>query len=683
MKFMTVVKIVVGLVIALIITGTAILFTMDFSAYKGEITKAVKDATGRELVIEGEFSPKIGLTPAIAVEKVRFANAPWGSRKQLATIESFRAEIELLPIFFGNIRIKQIVLSGADILLETRADGVGNWVVEGAKEAPEKPEKRGGLTIPEIDKVLIEKAVLVYKDGVKKTTTTVKIDNLGASAPAHGPLNVDLTGSYNGETITLKGAIDSLSKMAAGKALGVDLTAKAGGAAIGVKGTIAQPQKNKGIKLDISAEGESLATLSALAGSPVPDIGPYKISATVADKGAAWDVKGLRLQVGESDLSGNLSVNPTVHPISVTAALTSTLLRLSDFQDKNAKPAEDSKKPSAKANDGRVFPNDPLPLDGLKAANAQLSFNGQKIEGPALLLTDVLVNLKLRNGNLVLRPVSASYGTAKLSTDFSLATSTGTPQMAAKLAINGLDLAEVIKQAGSPGLLTGRLNVNADVSGRGGSVRAIMAGLNGTIIARMNEGKIQNELLDFLSADVLKAISPWSKGDDGIKIACIVGDYQSTNGKLKSRATVVDTNRLAVVGDGGVDLGTEKIDFGLVPHAQNASLMQLLVPLKVGGTLASPSVLPDAARMAEGAVKMVGGALGGAAGLVGGLLGGGQKASSPRQATSSDPCVARVMGRISKPEPAPATSTPAKPAPSSVPDPAKTIEKGLKGLFGR
>ena len=125
----TVFKIAAVLVVALLATAVAVIYNLDFGAYKADIAAAVKEATGRELVIEGDFRPRLGLTPALAVDRVRFANAPWGSRPDMAKIESFRAEIELLPVLLGEIRIKRVVLVGADILLETRPDGGGNWLM--------------------------------------------------------------------------------------------------------------------------------------------------------------------------------------------------------------------------------------------------------------------------------------------------------------------------------------------------------------------------------------------------------------------------------------------------------------------------------------------------------------------------------------------------------------------------
>jgi len=46
------------------------------------------------------------------------------------------------------------------------------------------------------------------------------------------------------------------------------------------------------------------------------------------------------------------------------------------------------------------------------------------------------------------------------------------------------------------------------------------------------------------------------------------------------------------------------MDIHLVPHATAVDLANLAVPVIIGGTLANPQVVPDAAAIATGAVKM-------------------------------------------------------------------------------
>ncbi|MBI2584688.1 MAG: AsmA family protein, partial [Rhodospirillales bacterium] len=96
-----IVSAVVVLAVAAVAAGIAIIKSLDLNEYRGLIADQVKTATGREMMIAGKLDVKISLTPALAVEGVTFANAPWGSRAQMATLKQLAAEVELLPLLTG------------------------------------------------------------------------------------------------------------------------------------------------------------------------------------------------------------------------------------------------------------------------------------------------------------------------------------------------------------------------------------------------------------------------------------------------------------------------------------------------------------------------------------------------------------------------------------------------------
>ncbi len=93
---------------------------------------------------------------------------------------------------------------------------------------------------------------------------------------------------------------------------------------------------------------------------------------------------------------------------SVDVALATDALNLDELLPKSegaAKPA-----PAAGAGDGRVFPADPLPLDGLKAADAEVKFTAKTIIVQGMQVTDVDLGVDLKSGKLTFRrspPVSA------------------------------------------------------------------------------------------------------------------------------------------------------------------------------------------------------------------------------------------------------------------------------------
>ena len=98
MRFRSICKLIVIFLGGLVAAVVVVLLTVDFGAYKSEITAALTEATGRELSIDGDFKIRFGIRPSVTAKGVKLANASWGSRPHMMTAERFEAEIALLPL---------------------------------------------------------------------------------------------------------------------------------------------------------------------------------------------------------------------------------------------------------------------------------------------------------------------------------------------------------------------------------------------------------------------------------------------------------------------------------------------------------------------------------------------------------------------------------------------------------
>ena len=92
------------------------------------LAETVKADTGRELSI-GEVGVSLLPLPAIALRQVRFANAAWGSQPWLAQAGRMDVQIDVVALLSHRLHVRQIALTDASVLIETDADGNGNWVL--------------------------------------------------------------------------------------------------------------------------------------------------------------------------------------------------------------------------------------------------------------------------------------------------------------------------------------------------------------------------------------------------------------------------------------------------------------------------------------------------------------------------------------------------------------------------
>ncbi len=596
---------VVVLVVAVIVAGVAIIKSIDLNEYKGLIAEEVKKATGRDLTITGELNLEFGFSPAVAVGGVTFANAPWGSRKEMVKLKRFAAEVELLPLLTGNVRVKRLVLAGLDLLIETNKKGRGNWELKGQKEiaGKKKPSEGPSGTLPVVHLVRIEDLTLTYRDGRSGDKTVLHLDKLNVrSDGTDKPMDIDLAGAFNGKTFKASGVLGPLETFIEGH----------------------------------------------------------------------YQLDGLKANIAGSDLNGRVSVRLAgVARPKLDAELNSSLLDLDALLPPSKQP-----KDSGKSDRDRVFSADPLPTDVLKSVDAKVRLKAARLLSGGVVVKDIEVLLVLGGGRLDIKPLRATVGGGKINANVVFDGSGPTPALTINLDARQVDYGAVLKQLKVTDIASGKIDGKINLKGRGGSVRAIMAGLNGRVRLVTEGGQVESGLLNVLSADIISAL-PFvdSKGDKSIR--CGVVDFDIRNGQAQAKALIFETGGLSMIGAGGINLADETIDIKIKPRAKKLSILKLaMVPVNVGGTLANPSAAPDLAGTVVGAVSTVKDIATGGASVIGKLVGiGGGKSSgqTSSEVDETDYCKLALAGK-----PIRRATAKSQPAPATTPPPSET-DKGTTG----
>ncbi len=641
------VAIVLGVLVLLLVlaavAGWVALQRIDWNQYKEPIAQAAYDATGRRLDLSGDIDLEIGLKPGVSVAGIGFQNAAWGSRPQMATVDRFVVRLELLPLLFGNVVVDRVELRGLDLLLETNAKGVPNWEFtppkppEGAPPeekkpatsppAPEGPEGKGGEASKPytalVRRAEIENAVVVIRDARTGSSQRIAIERLVTLMEGEGaPLQLDLSAHYGDAPIEVTGTLDGVSDVMAGAPLGVNLAAQAGGAKIGVDGKVGKPLEGGNLDLGVKVSGEHLAALGALTGGELPDLGPYGLEMKLTGGGQAYAIRDLVLRMGSTSLTGTVDVKLGGARPRLDARLTSPHIALADFQDAGAKTsAETAKGSSAPAAAGsapaeggatgsqkRLFSADPLPLEGLAAADAVLRLQSKEIDLGSLLLTGFDLDLKLDDRNLQLKKLAADVAGGHLDLAVTLDASKKPPPLVARAQAHGVELGKLLASQGNDMLTGGPLDLAVDLTGRGASVRDIMASLNGSLLLEMGTATLAHDTAALVLADAssLLRAEPVSKQ---AQVSCAYADFAVRDGVARPDGLVVDLSAVALFGEGKVDLREEKLKLKFDRQALSVSVADALPPFTVKGTLAEPKAGVDAAALATRALDLGAGLL--------------------------------------------------------------------------
>ena len=191
---------------------------------------------------------------------------------------------------------------------------------------------------------------------------------------------------------------------------------------------------------------------------------------------------------------------------------------------------------------------------------------------------------------------------------------------------------QMLKNLERDELIEGILDLETTLSSRGNTPALMMSNLNGKVFAVMGEGRIDNQYIGLLGADlnsgILRLVNPSAEEAGFTKINCFVNRLDIKDGLAEVTALVMNTPLMTTAGEGKIDLKTEKLDISLEPSPNkgvkgyNLSLGELVKPLRLSGTLAKPSLALDPAKASMVVGKAVGGViLFGPAGILAAMAG--------------------------------------------------------------
>ncbi len=698
-----------GIIIIVIIAAVVIISSYDFNNLKPVISKAVYDATGRELVIGSDIDLDIGLTPSLVLSEVRFQNAEWGTRKDMLNVGRFELKVALMPLLKGNVEVNRFILKDFDVLIETDKKGKGNYQFDTEKKAKTEEKKPGtetgaGAAPPSfaVNELEIANGIINYRDGKTGKTQTLTITNLTTGIKGlENPLTIDLSGKYNNDPFKVSGTLGSIKAINEPETpWPFDLSVKAFGAVAGLKGSIKNPAEQKGINIDFNVKIDDWSGLSKLAETKIPVKEPFSVSGNITDRASKdYNMSGLRITLGRNQINGSLGMNLSGKVPYINAILSSKELDLTPFISKDKaqdKPAEPQVKGEEKMK--RIFSEEPLNINSLKAINGKFKISIDKLVLSEMVLNAFSIDAAMNNGSLSLKPLKMSLGGGNIGINMDLVSKVNGVDFSTVLNIKGLELAGVLEKMGIKDKVEGLVDADIDIRGSGNSIASIMAGLNGYSTVAVSNGVVSNKYIKMLGSDfskgVMRLLNPGSESKDYTTIKCLVNRFDARDGIADGTVLAVDTELMSVEGEGDINLKTEAMNISLIPTAKKSvagyklNLGELAQPFKLGGTLLKPSLVIDKQRAALSIGKVI---------QKDGLKSLLKKASPDETTSDIDICASALEAARSgvkqaarKEEAAPEAATgeeTQQPEPVTteklIQDAVKDPKKALKNLFGR
>ncbi len=634
MRWKWILGISLAVVVILIVTAYVLIASYDFNKFKPQITDLAKQFTGRELAIGGDIELGISLLPTLVVSDVTFQNAAWAKDPHMAKVKRLEIQIAVLPLLRGNLDVSRAYIEKPEFLIEIDKSGKSNLEFDVPQEpeqvAPKEKEADRRHDFFKFKTVQVEGGTITYKDHQRGMTETISIAILKFETTEFGaPADIDLNFSYNKTPFQITGDIGQLSGILnPEEQWPLNLTIAALDSTVSIQGHVMNIAEAKGIDLKLAVKGSDVGKFQQFTGEPLPVKGPFEVAGHLT--AAALDdlkISDIVILLAESNINGDMALNAKLPKPRIDAKFRSSTLDLRPFIKKD--PGGDKAEIKSQKTDAvsdKVFPSEPFDLQSLQQINAKFSFTADQILAHRIALDKFNIESNLKDGSLIVKPLTTRIGGGNFSGSLDLSTSGGKANLTAKITATKINLGEMLKNLDITQDLDGVLDLNVNLKGQGKSVANVMAGLDGDVVAILTEGKMPVEYLNLVGADltssVLKIVNPFEKKIDRAQINCAVCDFNIIDGLAKSDIIMIDDPEKTLFSSGTINLKTEGLDFGIHTKPKegigtketgkvSVSLGVITRPFKLGGTLAKPSL----GLSPERAAKTVGQAVLGPGGM--------------------------------------------------------------------
>jgi len=574
----------VGALVLLALAAVAIVAaTFDPNAYKGEIEKRVKQATGRTLKFHGDI--ELAFWPALGAKVGKLTLSRRASEHDFASIDGAQVAVALLPLFSGEVLVDEVRVNGLKASV-IRAKG-GKFDFEdllGAAGGAAKPAPAGAAPA---GKVKFDIAGIQLKDG-----TFVYLDEgsgqrleLDGVLLRTGRIAEDVPGKL------------SLAAHIRGKKPMIDL--KVGLAGTYLLGLAREEYALTGMDLKVTG---SAAEFSRIALAVTGDVRAQMAKEAVeTDLVAKFDDTTIKAKLGMTGFAApHYRFDADVDTIDVDRYLVA---------QPDAKPS-----PSPGPKVAVDVPVDLGALEGLRA-DGQLSVGSLRLMG--LRLAELKAKVRAAGGRAEVAPHSAKLYEGTLQGALTLAAAGN--RIALKETLQGVAIGPLVKDLMERDALEGRGNVVVDITAAGPTVDALKKALAGTARVELKDGAVKGinltEVLRktraaFGSKSAQQAATDTAQRTD---FSAMNASFAIKNGVAHNDDLDVRAPLVRVGGAGDIDIGNSQLNYvakaSVVATSKGQGgadldhLSGMTIPVKLTGSFDAPKYEIDYRSIAGEAAK--------------------------------------------------------------------------------
>ena len=632
------------------LAAIALTFFFDPNDFREDIASAVQDSTGRELRIDGDISVQLFPWLAVQVGHAALGNAEGFGDEPFAEFDEARLSVRLLPLLLRQeAEIGTAEIAGLRLRLAVDSRGRANWDDLLEADTGEETADTGGEGSLDISGVGIRDASISYVNAQKGDRYELTDVNLSAGRvsseaepiPLEGSLHFDvqpsdLSGTIEVDTIVafdqesgvftldgflmegqVEGLVEGPTRMrfetAAMEISSAESMVSMDPVAISlldleISADVEPFSYENDIKptAQIRVEPFSPRSLMHLFDVEPPETADPNVLSNVSIVAKAYvrenniSMTGLTIQLDDTTFKGSMTV-PTDGASRFLVNLSADVLDLNRYM---APPSTDGgAAPDASA------PVE-IPADLIKPLKARGDLTIETVLLGGLQLDQVALSLNAADSRLRIHPIAAAMYGGSYSGDVSIDATSATPVLSMNETVQGVDLAKLARAMFEQDNITGTIDGNFKLSGRGNDLAEVQASLGGTMNFALKDGTYEGTDVWYelrrARAVLKKETPPEPVLPARTKFSSVTATGVVTDGIMRNNDLVADLPFMQLTGSGDVNIPDGTVNYSLKarvfekPEALEAAtpeeiedFTKTVVPLKITGPLSDPKVRPD------------------------------------------------------------------------------------------
>ena len=655
-----------GLLLLLVLAAFLLPLFIDANRFKPRIESAVEDATGRELVIEGDLELSVFPWLGVDIGRTYLSQPPGFGDKPFASIESVEVGVRLLPLLRKRLDVDEVRVIQPVIRLQRKADGRSNWddlaQVDSETAANEAPAESTELPEINVAGFLLEDGQLNFVDsgtGQRFTATDLRVNTGSLSLPLRTSLETAMTfelqqddkpvigGSLSLagkvaadldqqrfelsdvrlETEVLPAAMDSplplvlelksvVAMLAAGTASIEDAQLSAHNAVLQLDASVDELDESPRLTGKVNMPEFNLRQFLDALKVELPEmrandaLTSFTLDARFTAGTDSAGVKALDASLDQSRLQGSAGISD----FATQAIRFDLAINQLDVDRYIAPPVENAEEKEA-ASDDLDLDGIQLPVEFLRDLDVDGKAEISSLQVMGMKASNVTATIKAAKGSMRLHPLSADFYDGGYRGDIRIRVAGDDAVLDARQDIERITISPLLMDLAEIEMVSGSVSLDLDTTAKGKTAGDWVRSLNGTFKADAKNGAFEGfnvwARLREARAKFRNESFDASEYPERTEFADLTASGRFVNGVIENDSLLAMLPFLGVQGSGSIRPLKKTLDYRLdvtvLDKPELASSMKELrgssIPVTVSGPITAPKVRPDVAGVLKARAK--------------------------------------------------------------------------------